>query len=79
MYTFLTQRTMDDSGNVQNSSVNVKILTGPTKWRLQLSTYFYFKPDAEARKCGEQTGLETRVVHTLNYGYSILKLYLSGL
>jgi hypothetical protein len=23
--------------------------------------------DAEARKCGEQTGLDTLVVHTVNY------------
>ena len=28
--------------------------------------------DAEDRKCGEQIGLETRVVHTLNNGFSIL-------
>ena len=33
---------------------------------------FFYIPDADARKCGEQTGLETQVVHTLNYGYSIL-------
>ncbi len=25
--------------------------------------------DAEARKRGEQTGLDTLVVHALNYGY----------
>jgi hypothetical protein len=25
-------------------------------------------PDAEARKRGERTGLDTRVVHALNYG-----------
>jgi hypothetical protein len=25
-------------------------------------------PDAEALKRGEQTGLDTRVVHALNYG-----------
>ncbi len=25
--------------------------------------------DAEARKHGEQTGLDTLVVHALNYGY----------
>ena len=25
--------------------------------------------DAEARKCGEQTGLDTLVVHTVNDGY----------
>ena len=30
-------------------------------------------PDAEARKRGEQTGLDTLVVHALNYGY-----YLEG-
>jgi hypothetical protein len=28
--------------------------------------------DAEARKCGEQTGLDTRVVHTLNDAYLVL-------
>jgi len=33
---------------------------------------FYYIPDADTRKCGEQTGLETRVVHTLNNGFSIL-------
>ena len=27
--------------------------------------------DAEARKCGEQTGLDTRVVHTLNDAYLV--------
>ena len=26
-------------------------------------------PDAETRKCGEQTGLDTLVVHALNYEY----------
>ena len=26
--------------------------------------------DAEARKRGDQTGLDTLVVHALNYGYS---------
>ena len=25
-------------------------------------------PDAETRKCGEQTGLDTLVVHTVNDG-----------
>ena len=25
--------------------------------------------DVEARKCGEQTGLDTLVVHTVNDGY----------
>ena len=29
-------------------------------------------PDAEARKRGEQTGLDTRVVHTLNDAYLVL-------
>jgi len=29
-------------------------------------------PDADTRKCGERIGLETRVVHTLNNGFSIL-------
>ena len=28
--------------------------------------------DAEVRKCGEQTGLDTRVVHTLNDAYLVL-------
>ncbi len=27
--------------------------------------------DAEARKCGEQTGLDTLVVHTVNDGHSV--------
>jgi hypothetical protein len=27
---------------------------------------FYPKTDAEARKCGERTGLDTLVVHTVN-------------
>ena len=27
---------------------------------------FWTEGDAEARKCGERTGLDTRVVHTLN-------------
>jgi len=36
-----------------------------------IDTFFYF-PDADTRKCGEQNGLETRVVHTLNYGFSTL-------
>ena len=27
---------------------------------------YWTEDDAEARKCGEQTGLDTRVVHTLN-------------
>jgi hypothetical protein len=27
--------------------------------------------DAEARKRGEQTGLDTLVVHAVNYGYSL--------
>ena len=26
--------------------------------------------DAEARKCGERTGLDTRVVHAVNDGHS---------
>ena len=28
--------------------------------------------DAEARKCGDQTGLDTLVVHTVNDDYSLL-------
>ena len=30
---------------------------------------FWTATDAEARKCGEQTGLDTLVVHTVNDGY----------
>ena len=30
--------------------------------------------DAEVRKCGEQTGLDTLVVHTVNDDYSVLAL-----
>ena len=70
---------MGDNGNVQRSSVNAVRLKGLTKWRLQFSTLFYYKPDADNRKCGKQTGLETRVVHTLNYGFSILAFYKSEL
>ncbi len=33
---------------------------------------YWTKHDAEARKCGEQTGLDTRVVHTLNDVYWII-------
>ena len=31
--------------------------------------------DTEARKRGEQTGLDTLVVHTVNDGYSLLAIY----
>ena len=31
--------------------------------------------DAEARKRGEQTGLDTLVVHTVNDEYSLLAIY----
>ena len=31
--------------------------------------------DAEERKRGEQTGLDTLVVHAVNYQYSILAIY----
>ena len=31
-------------------------------------------PDAEARKRGEQTGLDTLVVHAVNDGYLVLKV-----
>jgi hypothetical protein len=31
-------------------------------------------PDAEARKRGEQTGLDTLVVHALNDGYSVSRV-----
>ena len=30
--------------------------------------------DAEARKRGEQTGLDTLVVHAVNDGYSVLRV-----
>jgi hypothetical protein len=30
---------------------------------------FWVNTDAEVRKCGEQTGLDTLVVHTVNDGY----------
>ena len=32
-------------------------------------------PDAETRKRGEQTGLDTLVVHALNYGYSTFAIH----
>ena len=31
--------------------------------------------DAEARKRGDQTGLDTLVVHALNYDYSLSAIY----
>ncbi len=31
--------------------------------------------DAEARKCGDQTGLDTLVVHTVNVDYSLCAIY----
>ena len=31
--------------------------------------------DAEVRKRGEQTGLDTLVVHAVNYDYSLLAIY----
>jgi hypothetical protein len=31
--------------------------------------------DAEARKRGEQTGLDTLVVHALNYDHSMLAIH----
>ena len=31
--------------------------------------------DADARKCGYQTGLDTLVVHTVNDEYSLLAIY----
>ncbi len=31
--------------------------------------------DAEARKCGDQTGLDTLVVHTVNDDYSMLAIH----
>ena len=34
--------------------------------------------DAEARKRGEQTGLDTLVVHALNVEYSVLAIYSQG-
>ena len=30
--------------------------------------------DAEVRKCGEQTGLDTLVVHTVNDGHLVLEV-----
>ncbi len=30
---------------------------------------FWALPDAETRKRGERTGLDTRVVHAVNYGH----------
>ena len=33
--------------------------------------------DAEARKCGEQTGLDTLVVHTVNDAYWVSGIYSS--
>ena len=33
--------------------------------------------DADARKCGYQTGLDTLVVHTVNDEYSLFAIYLS--
>ena len=36
------------------------------------------KSDAEARKRGEQTGLDTLVVHALNVEYSVLAIYSQG-
>ena len=39
---------------------------------------FWSNTDAEARKRGEQTGLDTLVVHAVNYDYSIyILLYVS--
>ena len=45
-------------------SVEVKfnILRGTPKAKAN----FWANADVEARKCGEQTGLDTLVVHTLN-------------
>ena len=31
--------------------------------------------DAEVRKCGEQTGLDTLVVHTVNDDHSLLAIH----
>ena len=31
--------------------------------------------DAHARKCGDQTGLDTLVVHTVNVDYSMLAIH----
>ena len=35
-------------------------------------------PDAETRKRGEQTGLDTLVVHALNVEYSVLAIHSQG-
>ena len=40
--------------------------------RRQLTTRYI---DAEARKRGDQTGLDTLVVHALNDGYSTLAIH----
>ena len=36
---------------------------------------FWADTDAEARKRGERTGLDTLVVHALNVDYSLLAIY----
>lgn len=68
---FKSWRIVDDSGTFKKA-VKCREFDRTTAWRLQLSILFEFFPDAEARKYGNQIGLETRVVHTLNHEYSIL-------
>ena len=36
---------------------------------------FYFIPDADARKQGDQTGLDTLVVHALNDAYLVWAIH----
>lgn len=37
-------------------------------FELLRESYFRLSTDTDARECGEQTGLETPVVHTVNDG-----------
>ncbi len=36
---------------------------------------FWAFPDAKARKRGDQNGLDTRVVHAVNYAYYVFVLH----
>ncbi len=40
-----------------------------------MKTAYQASTDAEARKCGDQTGLDTLVVHTVNVDYSLLAIH----
>jgi len=64
-----TPRGVDDNGTVKRT-VKCFEINGTTKRRLQLSMRFNFVPDTGDRKLGERTGLETRLVQALNYGFS---------